>query len=336
MEMKSRNRLIFGNELAQSFDNPSQWSDYVNSTLAGVASVDTPKNKKDFYSNGRIQKVGNVRVGVADRSSTYIKRNKIDESIITLSIPLSGSREFICGKKSFNAFAKKSMFLSGTDDPFSYYSDGGMDLVIFMQTDCLDRIIKANKILQSNGLRKIDYSHSQMIETDHLSHDFIETYIQISEIFDDLKGMDSEISRLGLDDLIQRIFLNIIADNNNFRADNMQSDDKMIDHTTLDMVCDAVGNYSNKVMTITEMQELTGLSTRALHVAFRKRFDCTPREWQRNEHLNRAREMLLSNSSNMSVSEVAHHQGFVSEKTFTRFYLTRFGELPSETLRRKK
>ena len=145
-----------------------------------------------------------------------------------------------------------------------------------------------------------------------------------------------EIERLRVDDLLQRTFLSLVSDYRKNQVD-LTSNKRMVSNDrVIGIVCDSVRDSFDKVITLIQMQELTGLSNRALCDAFRKRFDCTQREWQHKELLNKARVLLQSNGSNLSVTEVSHHHGFLSEVTFTWFYLNRFGELPSETIIKKK
>jgi adenylate cyclase len=60
----------------------------------------------------------------------------------------------------------------------------------------------------------------------------------------------------------------------------------------------------------------------------------TPLEWVRQARLDRARHALLESGPDASVSEVAVASGFTQLGRFAAQYCSRFGELPSETLRR--
>ncbi len=108
-------------------------------------------------------------------------------------------------------------------------------------------------------------------------------------------------------------------------------------HTTVrsakavDVLCKFIASKGPPHMTLEQMATLTGLTSRALAFAFRRQFDCTPIEWQRNHFLDLAHQCLEADNVTASVKTVARKFGFVSSSSFSKFYLKRFGCKPSET-----
>lgn len=145
-------------------------------------------------------------------------------------------------------------------------------------------------------------------------------------------GDEEQLLNIGFDDVIQRLILNILTHKDYSDASHMLASRS---DNAVDILCDTILQFPGKVMTITEMQELTGLSDRSLRNAFNKRFGCTPREWQRIEHLKKARELLTSKNNNQTVKEISYSLGFLSPQSFSRHYLEHFGELPSNTITKK-
>jgi AraC-like DNA-binding protein len=92
----------------------------------------------------------------------------------------------------------------------------------------------------------------------------------------------------------------------------------------------------NRAMTTERVAAQAGMSTRALHRGFREHVGCTPMDYLRDIRLKRAREMLAAAdaSSALTVTEVALDAGFMHMGRFSAQYRRRFGESPSETLRR--
>jgi AraC-like DNA-binding protein len=86
---------------------------------------------------------------------------------------------------------------------------------------------------------------------------------------------------------------------------------------------------------LTDVARATGVSARALQQAFRRFRDTTPMAQLRGLRLDRARRALAeAGRDGGSVTSVAAAQGFGSLSRFTANYKARFGEPPSETLRR--
>lgn len=78
------------------------------------------------------------------------------------------------------------------------------------------------------------------------------------------------------------------------------------------------------------------VSLRTLEMGFRAVHDCTPNEFLRRVRLEKVRAALLSADANTSVTDVALAHGFLHLARFSGYYQRMFGELPVQTLRRKR
>lgn len=78
-----------------------------------------------------------------------------------------------------------------------------------------------------------------------------------------------------------------------------------------------------------------GTSHRALTVAFQNYFGTSPGKWFVDRRLMASRDLLRNPSDpTTTIASVATHLGFVNAGDFARYYRRRFGEKPSETLKR--
>lgn len=85
-----------------------------------------------------------------------------------------------------------------------------------------------------------------------------------------------------------------------------------------------------------EIAEAAGLSIRSLQHAFRRYHDTTPSALLRSIRLDRVHAALHDSDSRVDpVSAVARHWGFVHLGRFSAAYQQRFGELPSQTIRKR-
>jgi AraC-like DNA-binding protein len=151
----------------------------------------------------------------------------------------------------------------------------------------------------------------------------------------DLPDNDQDhLIRIGFDDVIHRLLAEMTF--LRFRSESKQAPLSKIKRSTkaLDIVCDYITSHTDKVLTSTEMETMTGMTSRALYGAFIERFNCSPQEWKRNVHLDHARVEITNPHSVASVKTIARQFGFVSSQSFSKFYQKRFSELPSETLKR--
>ena len=83
-----------------------------------------------------------------------------------------------------------------------------------------------------------------------------------------------------------------------------------------------------------ELAGSAGVSVRTLNAAFREYRQCTPMQALREARLNGVRAELLSAPSGARVRGVAEAWGYANLGIFAAGYRSRFGESPSDTLRR--
>ena len=83
------------------------------------------------------------------------------------------------------------------------------------------------------------------------------------------------------------------------------------------------------------MAHFAGVSIRSLQDGFKKYVGMSPTDYLRNVRLNRVREELLAERSfDSSIADIAFRWGFTHLGRFAKLYHERFGELPSETIRK--
>jgi AraC-like DNA-binding protein len=88
-------------------------------------------------------------------------------------------------------------------------------------------------------------------------------------------------------------------------------------------------------LTVTDMARIAGVSIRSLQDGFKRCVGMSPTDYLRDVRLNRVREDLLSGETQKnSIADIAFSWGFTHLGRFAKMYHKRFGELPSETLRR--
>lgn len=101
-----------------------------------------------------------------------------------------------------------------------------------------------------------------------------------------------------------------------------------------ELVCDAIRSNPGRMLTLTEMETLSGLSRRALQYAFRKRFEMSPMEWQKHQKLAIARQKIIEGNINANLTTLSYDLGFAKPSSFAAYYRRLFGERPSETRQR--
>lgn len=98
---------------------------------------------------------------------------------------------------------------------------------------------------------------------------------------------------------------------------------------------DFIHENTNRLITLSELVDATGVSLRTLQSGFAKYYNTGPSTFIKQMRLNKAREELIATSNcETTVAEVAAKWGFYNPCSFSQNYKKIFGESPSETLRR--
>ncbi len=94
--------------------------------------------------------------------------------------------------------------------------------------------------------------------------------------------------------------------------------------------------HADEPLTMQDVASATGIGLRALQLAFRTLRGSSPRAALEQMRLERARETLLAPPPAAGVTDIALLAGFTHLGRFAAAYRSRFGESPSETLRRAR
>jgi len=96
-----------------------------------------------------------------------------------------------------------------------------------------------------------------------------------------------------------------------------------------------IDEHAHLPITVVDMAEHAGVSTRSLHQGFRKYRDTTPAHYLADIRLERVRQELMGGPKRgETIREIALRWGFYHHGHFSARYLRRYGELPSRTLHR--
>ncbi len=94
-------------------------------------------------------------------------------------------------------------------------------------------------------------------------------------------------------------------------------------------------NLENSI-SVEDLSSVAGVSVRTIQKAFKEYRNCTPMDAVTQQRLIKARKMLSNPDEGLSVLDVAMELGYLHPSRFAAQYRKKFGENPSETLKRSK
>ena len=98
-----------------------------------------------------------------------------------------------------------------------------------------------------------------------------------------------------------------------------------------------IDEHIKQDITAEQLSRYSHLSLRSLYLLFEKNAKMTPKQYIRQKKLEQIRASLSDPASRVrNVTEVALDYGFLHLGRFSESYKSAFGELPSDTLRRRE
>ena len=96
-----------------------------------------------------------------------------------------------------------------------------------------------------------------------------------------------------------------------------------------------MSNHLTRDISIADLCSVTGVTDRTLRNGFQELFGISPNKWLKLERLVAVRrELNVADPKHDQVSQIANKYGFSQLGHFAKEYKQRFGESPSETLRK--
>ena len=111
---------------------------------------------------------------------------------------------------------------------------------------------------------------------------------------------------------------------------------KLVDPGTVYIrrACEMIRARVSEPIRIAELAEELGVSPRYLQSGFRRHLGTTPHQFLRDCRLDEAHRMLSTAPPGSTATAIAYDCGFGHLGEFAQYYRSRFGEKPSETMRR--
>jgi AraC-like DNA-binding protein len=113
------------------------------------------------------------------------------------------------------------------------------------------------------------------------------------------------------------------------------ADPNQVPPSTIRAAIDIIEEEAHLPTTVSSLAARTHVSVRSLQQGFRSHLGVSPMAYLREVRLRRAHQMLLdSDPSELTVAAVAYRWGFSNLGRFAATHAERYGEIPSDTLRR--
>jgi len=320
--------LAFGNSIAQTERSVASYQDRIGLTLGWDSSYDALGDVALFATKSASVQLNGLRLAAISHSP-FRSKVQVDKTC-TLVVPLAG------GSSVSQVNGRLLTLTPGVSAAFAPPGEriGRGDYRSVLMVD-FDPIRLQSTWEAMHGVEATHQCMPDMNTPQELSLRLIgNTVSHVCAIVDQFCQSPQTLVALGLDDLLYRnivlmmrpdLFVAHTAAKDPFASDASRP------RRALDPLCDYLLAHLGERITLTDMERISGVSSRGLQYAFLHRFGCSPLQWLRSARLEHARRHILSQGPAVNITQLAMACGFAKPSDFAEQYRRRFGELPSQT-----
>lgn len=137
-------------------------------------------------------------------------------------------------------------------------------------------------------------------------------------------------AQLGLDDLLLRLVVSWLKPQLlQERPRDRQRIQERAGRSSFDELLEYVRANLDQPLRLSDLERRSHYSKRALQYAFRKKLDCTPQQWIRQQRLEKAMRQLEQGARGSSIQTIALACGYRHAGHFSSDFRKRFGLIPS-------
>lgn len=325
---KSLPRLAFGNQNPQTDTSAKAMSERVQSAMPWEVDYQAIGSPNEFQHKLSAVNINGMRVVAT--ASTPIEANIADARDASLMIPLSGHCVTTFDGRNYEWTADQTACLMPKVGRGGFGTERSA-LMLDLDPERLQQTWRAMAGDDASSLAQISLEAPQTLALNVGGVNFSDAYRHIGGLIDALNGDQQLLDKSGLDDLLYRLTVMLMRPKAFIDGDLAST--SQVNAATLEQLCQYIVANLGKRITMTELEMLSGSSSRTLQYQFKHRFGCSPMRWVTQQRLDACRARFLSAQANESVTTVAIAYGFTNLGNFARMYAERFGELPSETLK---
>jgi AraC-like DNA-binding protein len=323
-------KLVFNDETCFASTDIRAVGDVVAGIVPKIEAFSSLAGISDFHLKMASVEMHDLRLLSYAQTGIYFERKDFIGG--NLIIPTRGQSQTEIGEETFHFKGGETAFFSGEEprQRHCFLNDSGVDIRLDIErlnSTCASmmgleprqrmNLSTRTPILQSGGIPFFDL--------------FEGIFHQINAV----NGKRNVLDKLALDDSIYRLSVGLLhptlfQDEMNGRRVNF------VVRSELLKLCEYMRENLTKSVSLTDMESRSGLSARVLQYSFQRTFGLRPKEWLRRERLHAARAVLMKCFRSITTTAVAYRFCFSSPSEFARYYRGEFGELPAETLARKR
>ena len=253
-------------------------------------------------------------------SHTPIYLDRLDPKGFQLWLPFLGRLNQFIGKNKIEIIPNQSGFLTLPERRVMRAETGS---AVAFEFDPSRLRNFANHMSGASLKSKIDFEERRLIRLDNFKFSFHDIFLSLFRTIDSCKNNIGALKILGVEDSIYRMLTTLIIPE--ILKVPISRD---IPPKQIRLLCDFMDAHLDQAITLTKLEELSGLSARSIQYAFQKYFGMRPKQWLNLRRLEKARAVLKIDPKT-NITQLSYSLGFSHPSQFSLLYKREFGVSPS-------
>jgi AraC-like DNA-binding protein len=279
-----------------------------------------------FESKTSLLTINDLTLIALSNRSSYVERR--DDNGSELIIPISGTAITSIGREDFEIKNNGMAFFCSAETRRTLKT--GTSLVKIRLS--IDKLNSIHKSMVGKRKTQVEFKPSRFYSLNLKDVSFMELFLSAFNQIDLVNGDQNILTRISFDDTIYRLCAAVIF-NDVFESEQTSAAATVDSRYEIRRLCEWMNANLTKPISLTDMERISGLSSRVIQYCFQKYFGMRPKEWLRKQRLHAARAELIRSSRQQKITCIAYDFCFPSSSNFAEHYKIEFGELPIETRR---
>ena len=321
-------KIAFNDTKVNISNDIKMMADKVSSLIPVIHAFSALKEGEDFGLKMSQMTINGLNLIAYAQSGIYLERD--DCKGFDLLIPMEGQNHTVVGRTKYQFNAGETAFLAASERRQSTLRRNGVN--IGLNADRLNKTCAS--IMGVEDKKVIDLN----IRTPSLQHNKIKFSILFKSIFNHIDFVDGNkkiLNRLLLDDYLYRLCAALLHPELFLVGNTFNGKEPQV-RQELGLLCEWMNGHIQQPISLTQMEEQSGLSSRVLQYSFKKSFGMRPVEWLRKQRIHAAHAILMKSDKKINITELSYDLCFSSQSEFGRYYKKEFGETPSDTIKRQR
>lgn len=323
--------MPFGSNIAVVHDDINKFTDEISGSINTLLDFAPAGNPKNFYYSVAQVNINGLRIAASVSSPT--KYTVKDSAGLYFFFPFHGFADAkVDGKMGVSA-AKQHVFFS----PEIARTGINSEISMAQASVCPKRLQRtAQSMIGGRGFRKIQplLTHPNYLPMEQNNHKFDLVFRRLFEIIDS-HNLDENLLRMfGIDDVFYRTLVLMLI--NDLSFSNESEEERSYSKAGVERAAEFISANYGEPITLTTLEQVSGMTAKSLARGFQKRFSCSPMRWLYQYRLETFRQMLELGARGQTITTIAYSCGFTRLGALSVHYAKVFGEKPSETLARSR